>query len=259
MIRKLYKWMLLFGFDGKRLYQTLIGIPRYISDLYKFRTIRSKESTFKFSMWNPILSDWNDQAGNARGHYFHQDLYVAQKIFKNKPQKHIDIGSRVDGFVAHVASFRDIEIIDIRELDSNIENVIFRKADLMGLPEDLIDYTDSISSLHALEHFGLGRYGDPLDYYGYLKGLASITKILKTGGRFYFSVPIGEQTIEFNAHRVFSVSYLIKILSEDYKIENFSFVNDKGDFIKNQLLDPTLAEISYGCKYGCGIFELVKL
>ena len=129
----------------------------------------------------------------------------------------------------------------------------------MGLPEDLIDYTDSISSLHALEHFGLGRYGDPLDYYGYLKGLASITKILKTGGRFYFSVPIGEQRIEFNAHRVFSVSYLIKILSEDYKIENFSFVNDKGDFIKNQLLDPTLAEISYGCKYGCGIFELVKL
>ena len=118
----------------------------------------------------------------------------------------------------------------------------------MVLLEDLIDYTDSISCLHALEHFGLGRYGDPLDYYGYLKGLSSITKILKTGGRFYFSVPIGEQRIEFNAHRVFSVSYLIKILSEDYKIENFSCVNDQGDFIKNQLLDPSSAENSFGCK-----------
>ena len=258
-MRQLYKWMLLFGFDGKRLYQTLIGIPRYISDLNKFRTLRSKESTFKFSILYPILSDWNDEAGNARGHYFHQDLYVAQKIFKNKPLKHIDIGSRIDGFVAHVASFREIEIFDIRELDSNIENVIFRKVDLMVLSEDLIDYTDSISCLHALEHFGLGRYSDPLDYYGYLKGLSNINKILKTGGRFYFSVPIGEQRIEFNAHRVFSVSYLIKILSEDYKIESFSLINDKGDFIKNLLLEPALAENSFGCKFGCGIFELVKL
>lgn len=251
--------MLLFGFDGKKLYQTLIGLPRYISDINKFRTIRPKEGAFKFSQWYPILSDWNDEAGNARGHYFHQDLYVAQKVFKNNPNKHIDIGSRIDGFVAHVASFREIEIIDIRELDSNIENVVFRKADLMVLPEDLIDYTDSISCLHALEHFGLGRYGDPLDYYGYLKGLASMTRILKTGGRFYFSVPIGEQRIEFNAHRVFSVSYLIKILSADYKIESFSFVNDKGDFIKNSDLDPVLAENSFGCNYGCGIFELIKL
>lgn len=258
-MRQLYKWMLLFGFDGKRLYQTLIGLPRYISDLNKFRAIKSKESTFKFSKWYPILNDWNDEAGNARGHYFHQDLYVAQKIFKNNPRKHIDIGSRVDGFVAHVASFREIEIIDIRVLDSTIENVIFRQADLMVLPEDLIDYTDSISCLHALEHFGLGRYGDPLDYYGYLKGLSSIAKILKTEGKFYFSVPIGEQRIEFNAHRVFSVAYLIQILSDEFRIESFSFVNDNGDLIKNPLLDPILTENSFGCNYGCGIFELVKL
>lgn len=258
-MRELYKWMLLFGIDGKKLYQTLIGFPRFISDINNFRTLRYGEDTFRYSKWYPILNDWNDEAGNANGHYFHQDLYVAQKVFKNNPHKHVDIGSRIDGFVAHVASFREIEIIDIRELNSNTENMIFRKADLMVLPEDLIEYTDSISCLHALEHFGLGRYGDPLDYFGYLKGLTSISKILKTGGRFYFSVPIGEQRIEFNAHRVFSVSYLIKILSTDYKIESFSYVNDEGNFIKNPSVDPESAENSFSCKYGCGIFELVKL
>jgi len=46
------------------------------------------------------------KAETASGHYFHQDLLVAGKIFKNNPIKHVDIGSRMDGFIAHVASFR---------------------------------------------------------------------------------------------------------------------------------------------------------
>lgn len=257
-MRQLYKLMLLFGFDGKKLYQSLVGLPRYFSDLKKFNKLRSKDDIFNFSQKYPILNEWYAEAGTAKGHYFHQDLYIAQKVFKNNPYKHIDIGSRIDGFVAHIASFREIEVIDIRELANNIENVIFRKADLMILQEDLIEYTDSISCLHALEHFGLGRYGDPLDYYGYLKGLQSITKMLKKGGRFYFSVPIGEQRIEFNAHRIFSVAYLIKILSVDFKIECFSFIDDKGDFNKTPKMSDEIIKMNFGCKYGCGIFELIK-
>ena len=34
----------------------------------------------------------------------------AQKIFKACPEKHIDIGSRIDGFVAHVATYRKIAV-----------------------------------------------------------------------------------------------------------------------------------------------------
>ena len=37
--------------------------------------------------------------------YFHQDFVVARKIFERNPRLHIDVGSRVDGFVAHVATF----------------------------------------------------------------------------------------------------------------------------------------------------------
>jgi hypothetical protein len=45
----------------------------------------------------PVLTDYGDSAGTARGHYFHQDLLVAQRIFLNKPVRHVDIGCRVDG------------------------------------------------------------------------------------------------------------------------------------------------------------------
>ncbi|NQU54975.1 MAG: DUF268 domain-containing protein [Bacteroidetes bacterium] len=192
------------------------------------------------------------------GHYFHQDLYVARLINLANPKKHLDIGSRTDGFIAHVASFREVELIDIRPIKSKVKNICFRKADLLELPSDLIDYCDSISSLHAIEHFGLGRYGDPIDYFGYLKAISNITKILRSGGRFYFAVPIGPQRIEFNAHRVFSLEYLINILSENYEINSFSYVDDKGDFFENTELTKDNMESNLGCRYGCGIFILIK-
>jgi SAM-dependent methyltransferase len=134
-----------------------------------------------------------------RGHYFHQDLLIAREIYKNNPVKHIDIGSRIDGFVAHVAVFREIEIFDIRLQENNVKNIIYRQADLMRIQDEMIEYCDSVSSLHAIEHFGISRYGDPIDAKGHIKAIGNIFKILKPGGKFYFSVPIGKQRIEFNA------------------------------------------------------------
>ena len=187
-----------------------------------------------------------------------QDLYVARLINIANPKKHLDIGSRTDGFVAHVASFREIELIDIRKIKSNVKNIVFRQVNLMQLPTDLVDYCDSISSLHAIEHFGLGRYGDPIDYFGYLKAINNISKILKSRGIFYFSVPIGTQRIEFNAHRVFSVEYLISILSKDFEISSFSYVDDKGDFFEDVGFANENLKSNFGCHYGCGIFTLMK-
>ena len=110
------------------------------------------------------------------------------------------MGSRIDGFVAHVASFRKIEAVDIREQTSEIQNISFVKADMMApLPENLHGYADSVSCLHALEHFGLGRYGDGIDVDGHVRGIENLAKLLSAGGRLYLSVPIGPQRIEFNA------------------------------------------------------------
>ena len=47
-----------------------------------------------------ILDDYHEEAGVASGHYFHQDLLVASFIHKEKPRRHIDVASRIDGFMA---------------------------------------------------------------------------------------------------------------------------------------------------------------
>lgn len=206
----------------------------------------------------PCLDDKNDPAGNSRSVYFQQDLYVSQKIFERKPVIHVDVGSRIDGFVANVASYREIEVVDIRVLDSTIKNVSFKQADMMNGDNVPSDYCDSISSLHAIEHFGLGRYGDPIDPEGHLKGFRNITRMLMKGGYFYFSVPIGKQRIEFNAHRVFGMPYLMNLVQHDYDIISFAYIEDKGEMHTNVPLHEQLIRNSFNCKYGCAIFELKK-
>src|SRR5439155_9836158 len=96
--------------------------------------------------------------------------------------------------VAHVATFREIDVLDIRTVHDSIPNMRFLRADLMAtLPAELVGCADSASCLHALEHFGLGRYGDPIDYQGHIKGLLNLHRMLEPGGRLYLSVPIGPQ------------------------------------------------------------------
>jgi SAM-dependent methyltransferase len=68
---------------------------------------------------------------------------------------------------------------------------------------------DSLSCLHALEHFGLGRYGDPVAADGYTRGLESMFDVLAPGGRLYLATPIGHSRVEFNANYVFSPTKLV--------------------------------------------------
>jgi SAM-dependent methyltransferase len=224
----------------------------------KLKKQKGKDYKFIFGHSFPILHERFSESGTMSGAYFHQDLFVAKKIFRNNPNRHVDIGSRTDGFVAHVAVFREIEVFDIRIQNSKVENIVFKQADLMNLPNDLIGYCDSISSLHAIEHFGLGRYGDPIDYNGHEKAIQNIHKILKNGGKFYFSVPIGPQRIEFNAHRVFNLEYLINLIEPLFVVESFSYVADKGDLFENAELSDTNIKSNFNCYFGCGIFELRK-
>ena len=255
---KIYLMLQFCGINIITLKNNLMGLSFYYRDFKKLKKQKGDDLNFRFGQIFPILGERYVESGTMKGHYFHQDLYIARKIFENNPIRHVDIGSRTDGFVAHVAVYRHIEILDIRKQTSKVQNISFKQADLMQLQKDLINYTDSISSLHAIEHFGLGRYGDPIDYYGHIKAIKNITEMLQKGGRFYFSVPIGSQRIEFNAHRVFSIQYLLNLLNNNFLVEHFSYIDDKEDFYENVELTKESVETNFNCDYGCGIFELIK-
>jgi SAM-dependent methyltransferase len=247
-----------FGLDPLRTINSIKALPGYLADLGKFKSHPPKELGDVFL--HPCLSDRFDKSGTASGQYFHQDLLVAQKIFANQPQKHVDIGSRIDGFVAHVASFREIEIFDVRPNNVSLKNVKFFQSDMMEpIPTQWRSYSDSVSCLHALEHFGLGRYGDAIDHDGFEKGMENLLQICKPNGRVYLSLPIGPQRVEFNAHRVFSTSFLWEKIEKTYEIISFSFVDDFGNLHSEIKPDKNNIANNFHCHFGLGIFELRKL
>jgi hypothetical protein len=195
-----------FGIDLGRLGRAFWALPGFLLDLKNFRKDCRQPIVIK-----PCMHDRKEEGGAASGEYFWQDLYIARKIFQARPEKHVDIGSRFDGFVSHVASYREIEVIDIRPIQATIPGVTFRRMNMMSGGHQLQDYCDSVSCLHALEHFGLGRYGDPLDVDGHIKGLQNLVQLLKVYGRLYLSVPVGLERVEFNANRVLCPENLLQM------------------------------------------------
>ena len=239
-----------FGIDPIKLY----SLKNYFKYRKQKKEWKSKGGIITHNTM--ILTDYDDSAGNMKGHYFHQDLLVAKFIYENKPKRHVDVGSRIDGFVAHVASFRTIEVLDIRPLErSEHENIKFIQADLMNLQN--LGEIDSISCLHVIEHFGLGRYGDPIDVDGHIKGITNLVSMLSKNGILYISFPIaGQDEVHFNANRVFQVETIFNhpSIKNNMELIRFDYINEFGNLFTNvnlHKLDPNL-------KNSCGIFTFKK-
>lgn len=254
--KSLCVWILAFGVNPLVWRNALRGLVAALREYAELkRQNRAAGRPFKIHFSMPCLGDRYEQSGSAKGHYFYQDLTVARKIFERAPACHVDVGSRVDGFVAHVAAFRTVEVFDIRPLDLQIPTIVFRQADATRVPEAFLQYCDSLSCLHAIEHFGLGRYGDPIDLFGHVKGFASLGEILKPGGTLYFSTPIGPERVDFNACRVFDVRTILGLARDAFELVSFAYVDDAGNFHGDVELTEARIADNCGCDYGCGIFE----
>lgn len=201
----------------------------------------------------PVTRDRFDNAGYACGHYFLQDLWAAQKVASIRPVQHIDIGSSVSGFVAHVASFLPVEYVDIRPLDCNVPNICWKEGSILNLPyED--ESVPSMSCLHVIEHIGLGRYGDPIDPDGWIKGLREMQRTIMSGGNLFIGTPCGKPGVKFNAHRVFSPRHIINSM-EDLHLVEYSLITDDAatSWITHADLDATEC-----LDYACGLFWFRK-
>lgn len=246
------------GIDIRVFLRSLRGLPIYLSDWLKFR--KSFTGTMKIM---PCLHDRYEEGGVTKSEYFWQDLLVARAIYAAKPVKHVDIGSRVDGFVAHVASYREIEVFDVRPISTDIPGVIFRQADLMN-PAALLTaaegrgYCDSLSCLHAIEHFGLGRYGDPINPQGYQRGIANMAQLLQPDGTFYLSTPIGQERVEFNANWVFDPRSIVRCaVAAGMTLQKLIVITSSKGAYDSAIDDATLATLTLP-DYHLGLFIFTK-
>ena len=250
-----------FGFDPRRTLSSLRFVAGYFVDLltWFWRSTPQERKTFPLRIL-PTLSDKYAESGTASGHYFHQDLWAARHIQSHGPSRHVDVGSRIDGFIAHLLTFREVEVLDIRPLVSKVAGLTFRQANLMSGVPLAIDPSPSVSCLHALEHFGLGRYGDPLMPDGWRTGLRQLAELVLPGGRLYLGVPIGKPTVEFNAQRIFHPQYIIdEAVRFGLTLSAFAYVDDEGDYYEQKIPVTLDAKTMLAAMdYGCGLFLFEK-
>lgn len=223
-------------------------------DEYQKKNKRENFCVNKDNLW-PILWDKYSKAGTM-GNYFLQDLWAAKLINKAGTKKHFDIGSRIDGFIGHLLAMNiEVTLIDIREFPGEIEGLhtIVDDATLLReIPEKSIE---SMSALCSLEHFGLGRYGDPIDPEACFLCFVEIQKRMKPGGNLYLSLPIGRERVEFNAHRIFYASTIVNCFCEMELVEYSCVTEEK---IEYNVDIHKYDQDEHNGNYRYGLFHFVK-
>lgn len=240
------------GLDLRKLGRAVRRVPGFVADARTFRRQCMTNGLPAPGLTDllPYLNDAEENAGATSGHYFLQDLWAARRIFATMPLVHYDVGSRVDGFVSSLLVFCRVTVVDVREL-APIEGLASVVGNATALPfQD--QSLRSMSSLHAMEHVGLGRYGDPIDAGGTGRAMAELARVVAPGGRLYFSVPVGRERTMFNAHRILSPKRVIDSMV-GLELMEFSAIDDSGALVHDA--DPSAFN---DANYACGLFEFSR-
>lgn len=179
-------------------------------------------------------------------HYVYHTAWAARRLLAHPVAEHVDIGSD-HRFTTIASAFQPMRFLDYRPCEVQLPNLVCGHANLLDL-QIASGSLASLSCMHVVEHIGLGRYGDPIDFHGADRAMAELQRVLAPGGLLYFVVPVGEPCVVFNAHRIFRASDIVARFGELELLE-FSLVHDRGRFEEH--VAPSLAD---GQRYACGCF-----
>lgn len=224
------------------------GYARFFSALRRYRRLARGVEAVPLEIYPQI----HDRTGSSKvdSHYFHQDVWAAQRVARLGPERHVDVGSRVD-YVGFLTAITAVTFVDIRPLEAQVEGLTTMEGSVLGMP--FADRSlESLSCLHVAEHVGLGRYGDPLDPEGTVKAAAELQRVVAPGGQLLFSGPVGTPRVCFNAHRIHDPRAIPEMFGE-LELEEFAGVDDSGRFA----LDLEPADLA-GARYGCGLYRFVR-
>lgn len=200
------------------------------------------------------LRDATVQTGFDRHYVFHT-AWACRVLAQSRPALHVDISSALY-FVAQASAFVPMRFYDYRPAALGLSGLSCEQADLTRL-QFANESVQSLSCMHVVEHVGLGRYGDPLDYEGDLKAVAELRRVLAADGQLLFVVPVGgESRIQFNAHRIYTYRQVLQMF-EGLELLEFALIPDDGS--EAGLVRNATEEEANVQRYACGCFWFRKV
>lgn len=152
----------------------------------------------------------------------HECTFSAHFLSKIKPGSILDIGS-YRHFILGLLAHYHVTTVDVRNRRpaTDHESVVTCDAKKLALPDEEFD---AVLSLCAVEHFGLGRYGDEFDLDADRKGMEEMIRVLKPGGALIFTTTItrAKPQIAFNAHRIYDYA-MIETFCRGLRLEGEMF------------------------------------
>jgi len=150
------------------------------------------------------INQYKALISEKKGAYYKEtDMWLYEALEKHsiKDKDVVIIGSEQPWYetIACVYSGNGCSCLEYNKRICESDEIKYYQYDVCdGLPEFGV-----CISVSSIEHSGLGRYGDKIDPMGDIKTMQNMKKIIKIGGLFFLSVPIGEDRVMWNAHRVY--------------------------------------------------------
>lgn len=137
----------------------------------------------------------------------------------------LDVGSQFS-FLSFAANFFNVVSLEPRVSNQNISCPGFFSIEYINGEAQKMPFSDNmfdvVTSLHAIEHFGLGRYGDSYDYFGDQRGISEFYRVLSPTGILITAVPASQASeIEFNNQRRYKPDDFNKIVLQ----HNFEMID----------------------------------
>ncbi|MCB2106645.1 MAG: DUF268 domain-containing protein [Rhodobacteraceae bacterium] len=187
-----------------------------------------------------VFEDFFDQPNQHPEDYRNcETSFAASMLSKHvdKEAKILDVGSN-RLFIAGLAASWNVTSLDVRARSMRSENEVLMLGDSKAIAAPDCSF-DAALSLNAIEHFGLGRYGDEFDPEADIKSFREWRRVVRPGGHIIFSTTVNSQgpAVAFNAHRVYSYAQIETLCAGLKRVEEIFFSHTRG-------LQPSVAALN---------------
>jgi hypothetical protein len=248
----LYKDIRSFLKSRKRFSKQISNLHQEFNKFLNHTSFKNRGFSVQWEERYPCLNDKTADTPFDTHYVFHL-AWAARILAQTKPIEHIDISSSLH-FPTIVSAFIPIKFYDYRPADLKLDRLSSEHADLNQLPF-ADNSVPSISCMHTIEHVGLGRYGDTIDFDGDLKSINELKRVTASKGDLLFVVPVGNPRILFNAHRIYSYEQIMEYF-KGFTLMEFALIKDDKNGIG--LIRNANPELVKEQQYGCGCFWFKK-